>query len=130
MEPIKIEVGITLDFSESVKSFFAGLFKPSCKCDTPVIPVAETPKPKASATPAIPETKSIKDVPQAPAPAATPVKPSEDQITIEMVRKELSLKVNDHRETIKQKLNTLGAPSVTKLDPAKYEEMYNFLKSL
>ena len=42
----------------------------------------------------------------------------------------LAEKVNEHRDEIKQKLNELGAPSVTKLDPAKYDEMYNFLESL
>ena len=39
-------------------------------------------------------------------------------------------KVNEHRDVIKQKLNELGAPSVTKLNPSKYDEMYNFLESL
>ena len=42
----------------------------------------------------------------------------------------LAKKVNEHRDVIKQKLNELGAPSVTKLDTAKYDEMYNFLESL
>ena len=42
----------------------------------------------------------------------------------------LAQKVNEHRGVIKQKLNEFGAPSVTKLDPSKYDEMYNFLKSL
>ena len=42
----------------------------------------------------------------------------------------LAKKVNEHRDVIKQKLNELGASSVTRLDPAKYDEMYNFLESL
>ena len=42
----------------------------------------------------------------------------------------LAQKVNEHRDTIKQKLDEFGAPSVTKLDPSKYDEMYNFLESL
>ena len=42
----------------------------------------------------------------------------------------LAQKVNEHRDVIKQKLNELGAPSVTKLDPTKYDEMFNFLKAL
>ena len=50
--------------------------------------------------------------------------------SIEDVRGMLAKKVNEHRDVIKQKLNELGAPSVTKLDPAKYDEMYNFLESL
>ena len=63
--------------------------------------------------------------PQAPAPQAPA-----PQITIEQVRKALAAKVNGHREEIKEKLDSLGAPSVTKLDPAKYTEMFTFLNSL
>ena len=56
--------------------------------------------------------------------------PAKSSKTIEDVRKALSLKVNEHREKIKQKLNELGAPSVTKLDASKYDELYNFLEAL
>ena len=63
-------------------------------------------------------------VPTAPAAPAAP------QVTIEQVRKALAAKVNGHREEIKEKLNSLGAPSVTKLDPAKYDEMFTFLNAL
>jgi hypothetical protein len=42
----------------------------------------------------------------------------------------LAAKINGHREEIKEKLNSLGAPSVTKLDPAKYVEMFTFLNAL
>ena len=55
---------------------------------------------------------------------------SEKSVSIEEIRAILAMKVNDHREAIKQKLNELGAPSVTKLDPTKFTEMYNFLSSL
>ena len=58
--------------------------------------------------------------PAAPAPA----------VTIEHVRQALAAKVNNHREQIKEKLNALGAPSVTKLDPSKYSEMLTFLNAL
>jgi len=61
-----------------------------------------------------------------PEPQAQPA----STITIESVRAVLATKVNDHREAIKNKLNELGAPSVTKLDPSKYQEMYDFLNSL
>ena len=44
--------------------------------------------------------------------------------------KELSEKVNAHRNEIKGKLSALGAPSVTKLDQSKYQEMYDFLIAL
>lgn len=142
MEPIKVEIGVTLDFSESVKQFFGSIFAPKCNCgcDKPAPEndsKPEAPKPTPAAVPETPKPAA----PTAPKPA-TPVNPaptqkinnkvgpSEDTVTVEMVRLELSKKVNDHRETIKGKLNELGAPSVTKLDPSKYEEMFNFLKSL
>lgn len=66
----------------------------------------------------------------------TPTKPESTkdvntlQISIEDVRNLLAAKVNEHRAEIKMKLTELGAPSVTKLDPNCYEEMYNFLQSL
>ena len=62
------------------------------------------------------------------APAAAPA--AAPQVTIEQVRQALAAKVNGHREEIKEKLNSLGAPSVTKLDPAKYAEMFTFLNTL
>jgi len=65
----------------------------------------------------------------APSAPAAPAASSASK-SIEDVRGMLAKKVNEHRDVIKQKLNELGAPSVTKLDPAKYDEMYNFLESL
>ena len=72
--------------------------------------------------------KPVEETKAAEAPAA-PVE-SQPKIDIEDVRKALAEKVNDHRDAIKQKLTELGAPNVTKLDPAKYAEMYDFLKAL
>ena len=68
----------------------------------------------------------------APSASAAPAAKSAPSASknIEDVRGMLAEKVNEHRDEIKQKLNELGAPSVTKLDPAKYDEMYNFLESL
>ena len=65
----------------------------------------------------------------APSAPAAPAASSASK-SIEDVRGMLAKKVNEHRDVIKQKLNELGAPSVTKLDPTKYDEMYNFLESL
>ena len=61
---------------------------------------------------------------------AAPAAPAAPQVTIEQVRQALAAKVNGHREKIKEKLNSLGAPSVTKLNPAKYAEMFTFLNAL
>ena len=66
---------------------------------------------------------------QSTAAPAAPAAPAAE-ITINDVRKELAKKVNEHRTEIKDKLIELGAPSVTKLDKSKYQEMLNFLNAL
>ena len=107
MEPIKIEVSVELNLSEDVKNFVASLVSNSSK------PAAPAAKP-------------------APAPAKPAAKPAEDkaEVSIEDVRKALASKVANHRAEIKDKLDEFGAPSVTKLDPAKYQEMLDYLNSL
>lgn len=126
MEAIKISVEVSVNLSENTQNFIKSLFTTSqCESSKPVAsaPVASAPsKPAAAPAPSKPATPS-KPV-TAPAPS-TPASKS-----IEDVRKMLAQKVNEHRDVIKQKLNELGAPSVTKLDPAKYDEMYNFLTEL
>ena len=114
MEPIKIEVSVKLNLSDDAKNFVASLLSNSSK------PAAPTAKP--ALTPA----KS------APAPAKPVEKPAEEKakVSIEDVRKALASKVANHRAEIKEKLDELGAPSVTKLDPAKYQEMLDFLNAL
>lgn len=122
MEPIKINVQVELNLSQDSKNFIAQLF-----AGRPVVATLETLEaPAAPAAPVKPAAKP--SAPAAPAkPAAPAVAPS---ITIEQVRKALADKVSSHREAIKEKLNSLGAPSVTKLDPSKYAEMYAFLTAL
>lgn len=107
MEPIQINVSVELNLSQDVKNFLASVV--SNHVATPAAPAAPAPA--------------------APAPAAKPA-PAAPQVTIEQVRQALAAKVNGHREKIKEKLNSLGAPSVTKLDPAKYTEMFTFLNAL
>ena len=111
METIKVTVNVNVDLSESTKSFIASLFA------TPAKVAAPTEAPAKVATPT-------------EAPTETPAKVAAPTVSIEDVRSVLAEKINDHRPAIKDKLTELGAPSVTKLDPAKYDEMYNFLKSL
>lgn len=121
MEPIKIEVSVELNLSEDVKNFVASLVSNSPK---PAAPAAK-PVP-APAKPAVPAAKS------APAPAKPAEKPAEEkaEVSIEDVRKALASKVANHRAEIKDKLDEFGAPSVTKLDPAKYQDMFDYLNSL
>ena len=115
---IDVNVNISFDkntsglFSNAVNAALAGILSgPRCHCNAPTIEPAE----KVAEKPA--EKVAEK-------PAAT------TGVSIEDVRKALVSKVNEHRQEIKEKLEELGAPSVTKLDPSKYEEMYNYLTSL
>lgn len=134
METIKISVEVSVNLSENTQKFLTSLFGNAI---APSAPAAPASKPAALAKPA-----PTKPTPQPAAPAQTqsaaepapsaPAAPAASSASksIEDVRGMLVKKVNEHRDVIKQKLNELGAPSVTKLDPAKYDEMYNFLESL
>ena len=142
MEAIKISVEVSVNLSENTQSFIKSLFggamvattqapKPQAPAAAPAKPVskpapAQTPKPQAPAAAPAPTKSAATPAPGAPAAQAA----SSASKGIEDVRKMLAQKVNEHRDVIKQKLNEFGAPSVTKLDPSKYDEMYNFLKSL
>ena len=140
MEAIKITVEVSVNLSENTQNFIKSLF------DNVATSAAQAQK-SASAAPAKPAPQSapaLDTKPQAPVvvpaktkPVATPAHgvpaaqaASSASKSIEDVRAMLAKKVNEHRGVIKQKLNELGAPSVTKLDPAKYDEMFNFLESL
>lgn len=134
METIKISVEVSVNLSENTQRFLTSLLSnaiapsasaaPASKPAAPAKPAPTKPTPQPAA-PA--QTQSVAEpAPSAPAaPAASSASKS-----IEDVRGMLAKKVNEHRDIIKQKLIELGAPSVTKLDPAKYDEMYNFLESL
>lgn len=132
MEAIKISVEVSVNLSESTQNFIKSLFAaPRCEDRKPE-PVAQPTAPAQPKKPTAPAAAPAPSKPAAtPAPgvSAAPVASSASK-SIEDVRKELAKKVNDHRDVIKQKLNELGAPSVTKLDPAKYNEMYDFLVAL
>ena len=136
METIKISVEVSVNLSENTQKFLTSLFGNAI---APSAPVASASKP-APAAPAKPAPAKPTPQPAAPAQTQSAAKPapsapaapaaSSASKSIEDVRGMLAKKVNEHRDAIKQKLNELGAPSVTKLDPAKYDEMYNFLESL
>lgn len=129
METIKISVEVSVNLSENTQNFIKSLFGNAIAPSAPAPTAPAKPAPaKPTPQPAAPaQTQSAaKPAPSAPAaPAASSANKS-----VEDVRAMLAKKVNEHRDVIKQKLNELGAPSVTKLDPAKYDEMYNFLESL
>lgn len=136
METIKISVEVSVNLSENTQKFLTSLFGNAI---APSAPAAPASKP-APTTPAKPAPTKPTSQPAAPAQTQSAAEPapsapaapaaSSASKSIEDVRGMLVKKVNEHRDVIKQKLNELGAPSVTKLDPAKYDEMYNFLESL
>lgn len=135
MEAIKISVEVSVNLSENTQNFIKSLFSSACNqvSSAPAQPKeiapAEVEQPKKPSAPAAApvQTKPVAE-PAPSAPAAPAV--SSASKSIEDVRGMLAKKVNDHRDAIKNKLTQLGAPSVTKLDPSKYDEMYNFLASL
>ena len=139
METIKISVEVSVNLSENTQNFIKSLFGNAIAPSAPAAPTAK-PGPAAPAAPAKPAPAKPTTRPAAPAqtqsaaePApSAPVAPAASSASksIEDVRGMLAKKVNEHRDVIKQKLIELGAPSVTRLDPAKYDEMYNFLESL
>lgn len=142
MEPIQINVNVKLDDGTQafLSSLFGGLAKPAGEQAKPAEQQkpAEQPKPKpAVAAPAKPAVAaSAKPAVAAPAeqskPAAAPAPTASTQssITIDGLRELAMNKMNAHRVEIKQKLTELGTPSITKLDVAKYQEMYDFLNGL
>lgn len=134
MENFKISVDVNVKFSEETIKAIASIFSSASSTATTKAPATQAPATQAPATQA-PATQApatakpeTKPAPAAPAATAAPAKPA--SISIDEVRAVLVNKVNAHREEIKNKLTELGAPSVTKLDPSKYEEMLNFLNSL
>lgn len=140
METIKIAIDVNVNLSESTQTFVKNLFGRHCVCNS--APVVQAPsKPAVEPEPVKPQaiaSTAPTVQPAAPAPSKPAVEPAPGQpaapvatsVNIEDVRKALAEKINDYRSVIKQKLNELGAPSVTKLDPTKYNEMYEFLKAL
>ena len=144
MEAIKISVEVSVNLSENTQNFIKSLFGGTVAAVGTQTQKSATTKPRATAAApakAKPVTTATSEAPAAEAPAAeataaTPEAPAAAEATaaasksIEDVRKMLVQKVDAHRDAIKQKLNEFGAPSVTKLDPSKYDEMYNFLNSL
>lgn len=128
MEAIKISVEVSVNLSENTQNFIKSLFGEAAIRASQAKPAA-TPAP-ATPAPAAPVKPASQPALAPTKPAATPAPAAPASKSIEDVRKMLAQKVNEHRDVIKQKLNEFGAPSVTKLDPSKYDEMHNFLESL
>lgn len=150
MEPIQINVNVKLDDGTQafLSSLFGGLAKSAGEQSKPAEQQkpAEQPKPKpavaapakpavaAPAKPAVaaPAKPAVAAPAEQPKPAAAPAPTASTQsaVTIDGLRELAMTKMNAHRVEIKQKLTELGTPSITKLDAAKYQEMYDFLNGL
>lgn len=141
MENLNIKISVEIGLSQDTKDFLQNVFSLAAtkaagiaatgkfSADTFVEgKVADDVKPEkqqAEEKPAEKEQLSEQDCKtEKTAKAAGKVIKTED------LRNLLSLKVNAHRKEIKQKLEELGAPSITKLDESKYTEMFNYLESL
>lgn len=129
MEPIQINVTFKLD--DATQAFLSSLFGNVAK------PVVEQPKPAKPVEQTKPVAEQLKPMPAKPveqpksaAAAPAPTASTQSSITIDSLRELAMTKMNAHRVEIKQKLTELGTPSITKLDVAKYQEMYDFLKGL
>ena len=135
MEPIQINVNVKLD--DGTQAFLSSLFGGLAKSAGEQAKPAEQQKPAEPQKPA----EQQKPAPAKPAPAKpaeqpkpavapAPTAPTQSSITIDDLRELAMTKMNAHRVEIKQKLTELGTPSITKLDMAKYQEMYDFLNGL
>lgn len=141
MEPIQINVTVKLDDATQafLSSLFGGLVKPAGEQTKPVTQQKPAEQPKPAAPVASKPAEQLKPAAPAapkpaeqskPTPAAPAAAPTQSSITIDSLRELAMTKMNAHRVEIKQKLTELGTPSITKLDVAKYQEMYDFLKGL
>lgn len=151
MEPIKFEVSISVnvDLSQGTKDFVSQIvekkieaaqeansgLKESLEPIKAVLGMFQSGRGPAAVDVASRIPNAVESLAQKAAEAGKAAAEAEEQkpaktVTIEDVRAALASKVNDHRDAIKAKLDELGAPSVTKLDPSKYEEMHNFLNNL
>jgi hypothetical protein len=138
MNQFNLNVNVNVDLSEDTKAFLKNLLgvsaAPAVQASKPAVSapaaaqVASASKPVAS-TVTKPTAPVVSKAEAAPATTTAPAATAAT-IGIEQVREVLKNKVNTHREAIKAKLDELGAPSVTKLDPSLYTELYNFLQSL
>lgn len=132
MEPICINVTVKLD--DATQAFLSSLFHGTAQPAAAPAPV-EQPKPAPAKPaeqpkPAAP-VEQPKPAPAKPAEQPKPAAaPTQSSITIDSLRELAMTKMNAHRVEIKQKLTELGTPSITKLDASKYQEMFEFLKSL
>ena len=91
---------------------------------------AKTPAPRKSRAEAIEEAteEAIEEATEEATEEAIEEAPK--TIKLETIRAELSKKVQDHREAIKDKLDFFGTPNAANLDAKHYGDFMDFLKAL
>ena len=133
----KAQVEAFNEFTKKMSETYSGEEAPEQKpveTSTEQKPATRTRSRKSNPTPAPEpvEEKTQEEPEQENTPEPEPEKeaPKAESIKVEDVRALLAEKVDDHRVEIKKKLTELGAPNVSALDPEKYGEFMEFLKSL
>lgn len=129
--PTKVQTAMDRQVAETVaKGLDAAEGKAATETPAPTKPAA---KRSTKAKEVVKETEE-----ESPAAAAAKEEAPEDVATakaessvdIATLRTLLSQKVDDHRDSIKDKLTEFGAKNITSLDSDKYQEMYDFLTAL
>lgn len=131
MENLNIKINVEVGLSKDTKDFLSNVFSLAV-AKASNLGTMQCTHDEAAATGKFAQDTFVEDKP-AEKPAEIVDKPktkAKSAITVEELRNLLSMKVNAHRKEIKEKLEQLGAPSITKLDEENYEEMYSFLESL
>lgn len=146
---LTVEVNLNLKADESLQQIVAYIFGQKLTADNErnPQPATEQPNPEPQpATEAKPKRQRSKKADQQPAdpdpqqPDETadsdPQQPDETadsdlkSVSLDEVKQFFFQKLAGHRDEIRSKINELGAPSLSLIDPAKLPEMLDFLKGL
>ena len=149
-----LEVNINLRADESLQQIVAYVFgqkltpehekQPQPAADPEPQPATDPESQSAAETEAKPKrarSKKADPEPQKPLPSngevAAAVEAAAEQgvgaraqVSFEEVRQAFFQKLAGHRDEIRAKINELGAPSLSTIEPAKLPEMLNFLNNL
>ena len=136
----KLELSIDLTNKDQVAAF-ANLFLALAGQTSTTIVVENSSEQtakeeKKSMLPNKPAAEPVEQSKEEPKVSSKPTEVNADavsdspEIKVEDVRSMLQKKVSNHRDSIKEKLTSLGAANVTALDSSKYKEFMDFLNSL
>lgn len=125
------KVNALVENTKSLMSSEPKAVEPKSTSRKKIVPTkAVQPEPDAEVATAANEEQPSSPVIPGMEPDVTPAPTTTKGVTLPELRVLLASRVADHKAEIKAKLTELGAGNLTTLDPAKYEEMYNYLNSL